>query len=163
MPDIRPTVSGNNLLLRNINSLKRGYSGSDSALPKMYGGNKFKMPRHNSCVPNNGTNHHGGGGGMQISAVSSANQHQHRISQQQQQQHLLRQQVPHQSSDKFNAFGMFLTSSLLDMPENKALGLIEKFTNEIVRALIDKTSTLTSGDEIANTPASATTAEENNV
>lgn len=162
MPDIRPTVSGNNLLLRNINSLKRGYSGSDSALPKMYGSNKFKMPRHNSYAPNNGTNHHGVGGGMQISAVSSANQHQHRISQQQQ-QHLLRQQVPHQSSDKFNAFGMFLTSSLLDMPENKALGLIEKFTNEIVRALIDKTSTVTSGDEIANTPASATTAEENNV
>lgn len=44
----------------------------------------------------------------------------------------------HQSSDKFNAFGAFLTSALLDMPEKRALELVEKFTNELVKALLDK-------------------------
>lgn len=46
--------------------------------------------------------------------------------------------APHQSSDKFSAFGSFITSSLLDLPEDKALHLVEKFTNELVRALIEK-------------------------
>lgn len=44
----------------------------------------------------------------------------------------------HQTSDKFNAFGTFIASSLQDLPETKALEIIEKFTNEIVRALIQK-------------------------
>lgn len=44
----------------------------------------------------------------------------------------------HQTSDKFNAFGSFIASSLQDLPETKALEIIEKFTNEIVRALIHK-------------------------
>lgn len=43
----------------------------------------------------------------------------------------------HKSSDKFEAFGNFVTASLQDLPENKSLEIIEKFTNEIVRALIE--------------------------
>ncbi|XP_037036440.1 uncharacterized protein LOC119074416 [Bradysia coprophila] len=42
----------------------------------------------------------------------------------------------HRTSDKFEAFGNFVTASLQDLPENKSLEIIEKFTNEIVRALI---------------------------
>lgn len=49
-------------------------------------------------------------------------------------------QKQHHSADKYNAFGAFVTASLLDMPENNALALIEKFTNEIVRALIDNSN-----------------------
>lgn len=43
----------------------------------------------------------------------------------------------HKASDKFEAFGNFVTASLQDLPENKSLEIIEKFTNEIVRALIE--------------------------
>lgn len=43
----------------------------------------------------------------------------------------------HKPSDKFEAFGNFVTASLQDLPENKSLEIIEKFTNEIVRALIE--------------------------
>lgn len=37
---------------------------------------------------------------------------------------------------KFEAFGNFVASSLTDLPETKALELIEKFTSELVRTLI---------------------------
>lgn len=40
------------------------------------------------------------------------------------------------SHDKFHAFGQFMASSLIDMPEKNALELVEKFTIEIVQKLI---------------------------
>lgn len=40
------------------------------------------------------------------------------------------------SSAKFEAFGHFLASSLIDLPEKNALELVEKFTSEIVKSLI---------------------------
>lgn len=40
------------------------------------------------------------------------------------------------SSAKFEAFGNFLASSLIDLPEKNALELVEKFTSEIVKTLI---------------------------
>lgn len=46
-------------------------------------------------------------------------------------------QKTHRTSDKFEAFGNFVTASLQDLPETKSLEIIEKFTNEIVRALIE--------------------------
>lgn len=39
---------------------------------------------------------------------------------------------------KFEAFGNFVVSSLADMPEQKALELVEKFTSDIVKTLIAK-------------------------
>ncbi|XP_031635920.1 uncharacterized protein LOC116348876 [Contarinia nasturtii] len=40
------------------------------------------------------------------------------------------------SSAKFEAFGNFVATSLVDLPETNALELVEKFTSEIVKALI---------------------------
>lgn len=40
------------------------------------------------------------------------------------------------SSAKFEAFGNFVSMSLLDLPEKNALALVEKFTSEIVKSLI---------------------------
>lgn len=40
------------------------------------------------------------------------------------------------SSAKYQAFGNFVSTSLIDLPENKALELVEMFTSEIVKALI---------------------------
>lgn len=41
--------------------------------------------------------------------------------------------------DKFDAFGKFLSASLGELAETKALELIERFTSDIVKALIDNT------------------------
>lgn len=40
------------------------------------------------------------------------------------------------STAKFEAFGHFVASSLIDLPEKNALALVEKFTSEIVKSLI---------------------------
>ena len=40
-------------------------------------------------------------------------------------------------SEKYDAFGKFLAHSFCDLDEDKALKLVEKFTAEVVRALID--------------------------
>lgn len=46
------------------------------------------------------------------------------------------------SAAKFEAFGQFISSSLIDLPEKNALELVEKFTSEIVKTLIaSKTTT----------------------
>lgn len=42
----------------------------------------------------------------------------------------------HHPSHKFEAFGSFLNSSLQDLPPHKALAMIDRFTSEIVQALI---------------------------
>lgn len=39
-------------------------------------------------------------------------------------------------SEKFEAFGKFLSTSLCDLPENRALELIQKFTNELVKTFL---------------------------
>lgn len=39
---------------------------------------------------------------------------------------------------KYNAFGNFVASSLLDLPQKMALELVEKFTSDIVKALTMK-------------------------
>ncbi|GAB0099231.1 uncharacterized protein DMENIID0001_150790 [Sergentomyia squamirostris] len=41
-------------------------------------------------------------------------------------------------ADKFNAFGHFMATSLAEMPENKALELVAKFTIQLVNALGEK-------------------------
>lgn len=41
---------------------------------------------------------------------------------------------------KFEAFGNFVVSSLTDLPEPRALELVEKFTSELVKALITSKS-----------------------
>lgn len=47
------------------------------------------------------------------------------------------------SSAKFEAFGHFIASSLIDLPEKDALELVEKFTSDLVRTLIAaKTATV---------------------
>lgn len=40
------------------------------------------------------------------------------------------------SSAKYQAFGNFISTSLIDLPEQNALELVEMFTSEIVKALI---------------------------
>lgn len=40
------------------------------------------------------------------------------------------------STAKFEAFGHFIASSLIDLPEKDALELVEKFTSDLVRTLI---------------------------
>lgn len=40
------------------------------------------------------------------------------------------------SHAKFEAFGSFIASSLIDLPEKNALELVERFTREIVKTLI---------------------------
>lgn len=40
------------------------------------------------------------------------------------------------STAKFEAFGRFLASSLIDLPEKNALELVERFTSDIVKSLI---------------------------
>lgn len=42
----------------------------------------------------------------------------------------------HHPSHKFEAFGSFVHNSLQDLPQEKALAMINRFTSEIVRALI---------------------------
>lgn len=44
------------------------------------------------------------------------------------------------SSEKFNAFGQFLTSALIELPESEALVLVDQFTSELVNAYLSKTS-----------------------
>lgn len=51
------------------------------------------------------------------------------------------------SSAKFDAFGNFIASSLIDLPEKNALELVEKFTTEIVRSLIAAKTANTSDKE----------------
>lgn len=51
------------------------------------------------------------------------------------------------SSAKFEAFGTFVASSLIDLPETNALELVERFTSEIVRALITSKTTSTTPDK----------------
>lgn len=46
---------------------------------------------------------------------------------------------------KFDAFGKFVTSSLIELPSEKALKLVEKFTSDIVKVLIEKNHS-TNGD-----------------
>lgn len=41
---------------------------------------------------------------------------------------------------KFEAFGNFVVSSLTELPERKALELVEKFTSDLVKALITSKS-----------------------
>ncbi|XP_055853107.1 uncharacterized protein LOC129916920 [Episyrphus balteatus] len=41
-------------------------------------------------------------------------------------------------SDKFYAFGQFLTSSLIELPEKEALVLVDQFTSELVQAYLAK-------------------------
>lgn len=43
----------------------------------------------------------------------------------------------HQPSHKFEAFGSFVSHSLQDLPEQKALGIVDRFTSEIVKSLIE--------------------------
>lgn len=115
--------NNNNLTLRNINSMKRSYA-AENSMSHSYP-NKFKMPR---------PDFYGTAGFRQQQQYG-----QHH-------QQMLHRQVapsgsrpaPHHASDKFSAFGSFITSSLLDLPEDKALQLVEKFTNDLVRALIEK-------------------------
>ncbi|KAL5274053.1 hypothetical protein ACFFRR_000670 [Megaselia abdita] len=42
-------------------------------------------------------------------------------------------------SEKFEAFGKFLSTSLCDLPESKALELVQKFTNDLVKAFLAPT------------------------
>lgn len=52
------------------------------------------------------------------------------------------------SSAKFEAFGTFIASSLIDLPETNALELVERFTSELVKALIaSKTTAITPDKE----------------
>lgn len=39
-------------------------------------------------------------------------------------------------SEKFEAFGKFLSTSLCDLSENKALELVQKFTSDLVKAFL---------------------------
>lgn len=41
----------------------------------------------------------------------------------------------HHPSHKFEAFGSFVNNSLQDLPQHKALAMIDRFTSELVRAL----------------------------
>ncbi|XP_055907070.1 uncharacterized protein LOC129942239 [Eupeodes corollae] len=41
-------------------------------------------------------------------------------------------------SEKFHAFGQFLTSSLIELPETEALVLIDQFTSELVQVYLSK-------------------------
>ncbi|XP_037045720.1 uncharacterized protein LOC119081083 [Bradysia coprophila] len=43
----------------------------------------------------------------------------------------------HHPSQKFEAFGSFVSDSLQDLPENNALEIIARFTSEIVQAIIE--------------------------
>lgn len=51
------------------------------------------------------------------------------------------------SAAKFEAFGHFIASSLIDLPEKDALELVEKFTSEIVKTLIASKSSATTNAE----------------
>lgn len=44
----------------------------------------------------------------------------------------------HTFSDKYEAFGNFIATSLTDLSEEKALKLVEKFTGDIVKALLSQ-------------------------
>ncbi|XP_067635589.1 uncharacterized protein jigr1 isoform X2 [Eurosta solidaginis] len=45
------------------------------------------------------------------------------------------------SEQKYAAFGDFVTASLLELPASRALQLVEKFTTEVVRVLLDSKTT----------------------
>lgn len=51
------------------------------------------------------------------------------------------------SSAKFQAFGNFVATSLIDLPEKDALQLVEKFTSELVRSLIASKATTVMPDK----------------
>jgi hypothetical protein len=50
----------------------------------------------------------------------------------------------HHASHKFEAFGSFVNASLQDLPQHKALVMIDRFTSEIVRALTTNQTASTS-------------------
>lgn len=94
--------------------------------------------------PSSGMNGDGDGGGGDISRINnniSSNRHIDCES---------RSSLHHPSSfhpkyyrspiAKFEAFGNFVVSALTDLPEPKALELVEKFTSDLVRALITSKS-----------------------
>lgn len=58
-----------------------------------------------------------------------------------------RQMPKNPSAAKFEAFGHFIGSSLIDLPEKDALELVEKFTCEIVRTLIASKDTAANATE----------------
>lgn len=64
---------------------------------------------------------------------------------------------PHQTGiDKFHAFGQFLTSSLVEMPESDALLLIDQFTSALVQTYLEKpaetSESTTKNPDSAKTP-----------
>ncbi|XP_075146626.1 jing interacting gene regulatory 1 [Haematobia irritans] len=59
--------------------------------------------------------------------------------------------------NKYTAFGTFVSSSLLDLPQKMALELVEKFTSDIVKAL-----TMKIDNQEANAAAAAAAADSEN-
>ena len=122
------------ITVRNINSLKRTYDDANDS-------NSYIQQQQQ---PNNNLNNHNTNNNINSNNNSPANSYKKsKIILQTASTSVTR----HQPSDKFNAFGNFMTASLLDLPETKALELIERFTNEIVRALIENTGTIMDRDK----------------
>lgn len=112
-----------NISLRNINSLKRKRSKSPlSGGPSASSIANNCSVQMNDCESQNMLNH-SGRSMMTIAHATSAAVAAPRI------------RTP---ADKFDAFGNFIVSSLTDLPEHKALELVEKFTCDIVKALLSK-------------------------
>lgn len=109
--------SAGNISLRNINSLKRKRSKSPIEIgsgSSSRAGGLHISASHNRSTPLNND-------------CDSSNLNNKGL--------LARVRTP---ADKFDAFGTFIATSLTDLPERKALELVEKFTSEIVKALLSK-------------------------
>lgn len=116
-----PAMTRMNLSLRNLHSLQ----GDQRPLTNGTGRGNASTIDVDSDTDQSEPNH-----SHRMSGNRTQQQHQY---QPQPQQQLPQLQPAH---DKFRAFGQFVASSLIDLPEKSALELVEKFTREIVQTLI---------------------------
>lgn len=121
-----PTMTRMNLSLRNLNSLQSEHR-------PLTNGNVSRANPSTIDVDSDSEHSH-----QNHSRRMGSSRPQHHQQPQQPQHQQNQQQLPplQPAHDKFRAFGQFVASSLIDMPEKNALELVERFTREIVQTLI---------------------------
>lgn len=135
-----PNNSALNINVRNIDSLKTSndhHHQQNSQSPT------------NSCLRNNSTTNSVASPAIMVTATNSGadnsgtaipvdSESQSSIQNNSYMRRVQYKKSRHTYSDKYEAFGNFIATSLTDLSEEKALKLVEKFTGDIVKALLSQ-------------------------
>lgn len=136
-----PNNSALNIAVRNIDSLKtsnhhqqNSQSPTNSCLRNNSTNSATSSAILAAAAMNSGVNNAAAAGANSVVPIDSESQSSI-------QNNSYMRRVPykksrHTFSDKYEAFGNFIATSLTDLSEEKALKLIEKFTGDIVKALL---------------------------